>query len=164
MNKKNMLKNYIILFCIMISFIIVTIYILNLYKQYNDEKIKNPVITSVLSEIKYDDLFNISKERDFFIVYMCSNTTSKCRTFENGFKNYIIKNNLEEDIVYFNINNDNNILNKIYNEYKHQDLIKKISDYPVLLVFSDGKIIDLLSSNENGINNDLVIEFIGGYL
>ncbi len=164
MNKKNMLKNYIILFCIMISFIIVTIYILNLYKQYNDEKIKNPVITSVLSEIKYDDLFNISKERDFFIVYMCSNTASKCRTFENGFKNYIIKNNLEEDIVYFNINNDNNILNKIYNEYKHQDLIKKISDYPVLLVFSDGKIIDLLSSNENGINNDLVIEFIGGYL
>lgn len=157
MNKKG-IKNYIILFCIMISFIIVTIYILNLYKQYNDEKLNTSVISEVLSEIKYDDLNSVVNDRDFLIVYICSSKENKCRNFERSFKDYVINNNLSLDMAYLNINNID-ILNKVYNNYKHEDLIKKLNNYPSLLVFSDGKIIDLISSNDVLVFED----FLGGY-
>ncbi len=156
MNKS--IKNYIILFFIMIISIIITIYILNLYKQYNDEKLSTSVISSVLSEIKYDDLDNVVKDRDFLIIYICSSKESECRNFERDFKEYVIKNDLSDDMAYLNIDS-NSIINKIYINYKHEDLVKKLNDYPSLLIFSNGKIIDLISSNDT-----LVFEeFLRGY-
>lgn len=165
--KKGSLKSYLVLFLIMVGTIILTFYVLNLYKQYNDSKLSVPVISSVLREVNYNDLDNIVKERDFLVVYMCSSSESKCRNFENKFKDYIVKNNLSDDIVYLNIgysSDENNVLDKIYSEYKHEDLIKKLYNYPSLVVFSGGKIIDLLSPSENITDiNSLVEEFLEGY-
>ncbi len=165
--KKGSLKSYIILFFIMTFTILLTIYALNLYKQYNDSKLGTSVISSVLREVNYNDLDNVVRERDFLVVYMCSSSESKCRNFENKFKDYIVKNNLSDDIVYLNIgynSDENHLLTRIYNEYKHEDLIKKLYNYPSIVVFSGGKIIDLLSPSDDITDvNNLVKEFLEGY-
>lgn len=150
----------------MVLTIVISFYLLNWYKQYEDTKVSEPIITSVLREVKYDNLDSILQERDFLIVYMCTTEDSICRNFEKKFKNYIKDENLADDIVYYNLNysGGNRSLKEVYNKYKDEDLIKKVYDYPTLLIFNEGKIIDVLSSSENKkINVSSVREFLGDY-
>jgi len=169
-NKKGSIKNYAILFAIVISTLLVVFYILTWYKNYNDSKLSNPIIKSVLTEITFENFETVLTERDFLIVYTCTSSESKCRNFESKFKQYILENNLKEDIIYFNLGYDNkeaneyDLLNKVYNEYKHDDLIKKVNNYPTILIFSEGKIIDLLSPNkDNKVSITNVKNFLEGY-
>ena len=168
MGKKGSLKNYIILLCIMLFTVICVFYILNLYKQYNDEKLKTSVISSVLSEVKYDDLSSIVKERDFLVVYMCSSSELKCRNFESKFKDYLVKNDLTTDTVYLSLGysgDNDNYISRIYNDYKSDTLMKKLNNYPSILIFSNGEIIDLFSPNKDSSNTiTLAKEFLSGYV
>lgn len=168
MSKKGSLKNYIILLFIMLLTILIVLYSLNLYKQYNDEKLKTSVISSVLSEIKYDDLTSIVKERDYLIVYICSTSELKCRSFESKFKDYLVKNNLTTDTVYLSLGYDGDrkeTIYNIYNDYKSDTLIKKISNYPTILIFKEGKIIDLYSPSKDSLSTlENAEEFLSGYI
>ncbi len=83
------------------------------------------------------------------------------------FSEYIKDNNLSEEIIYLNLgysNDENNLLNKVYQEYKSDNLVKKVYQYPTLLIFNQGKIVDVLSSsNKNKINIEQVDEFLESY-
>ena len=159
--KKISLKNYIILLLIIVFSIFLTLYVLNIYKQYKNNNNSNEINT-VLNEIKYNDLDTILQERDFLVVYTCSNN-NKCKVFDNYFNDYIIDNNLDEEIIYLDLNNNRNILTNIYNKYKHPDLMKRIYNYPAILIFSNGKIIDLISTNNDNLSIDIVEHFLKGY-
>ena len=165
--KRGDLKSYIILFIIVIGTLVGVFYILNWYKQYNDSKLSIPVISSVLREVTYNDLETVVRERDFLVVYMCTASETKCRNFESKFKNYIKEENLSEDIVYLSLgttSSDGEILKNVYEDFKSYDLIKKIYDYPTLLIFSEGKLVDLLSpSKDSQVSINSVREFLSGY-
>lgn len=160
-------KNYIVLILIIVGTIITSFYILSWYKQYHDSKLNIPIISSVLSEVKYNELDNILKERSFLIVYTCTSSEAKCRNFEVKFNDYIVETDLADDIVYLNLGYDqdqNGTINKLYRKYKHQDLIKRVNAYPTIFIFSEGKIIDLLSpNNDNSVSIQNVKEFLEGY-
>ena len=160
--KKGSLKNYIILGIIVLCTLIAVFYLLNWYKQYKDIKLSEAVISSTIKEVKYDELDTVLQERDFLIVYMCTSSENKCRKFEEKFGKYINNNNLNEEIIYFDIENKDNLVN-IYEKYKHEDLRKKLGDYPMLFVFSEGKIIDLLSNKDGKLSISKVDDFLDGY-
>lgn len=150
--KKIKLKNYFILFAICVATFLIFLYILSWYKQYNDTKLSIPVISEVLSTVEYKELDNVLRERDFLILYTCTTSESKCRSFESKFKKYVIEEDLADNIMYFNLGQykeENNILNKMYLKYKADKLLKKLNDYPSLLIFNQGKIVDILSPSEN---------------
>ncbi len=165
--KKGDIKSYIILLITISITLIITFYALNWYKQYNNSKLSIPVISSVLREVTYEDLESVVKERDFLVVYMCTSSETKCRNFESKFKNYIKDQNLSDEIVYLNIGRDeeeNNIISRVYYEYKSENLIKKINDYPTLLIFNGGKIVDLLSpTKDSQVSINSVRQFLSGY-
>ena len=98
---------------------------------------------------------------------MCTSSETKCRNFESKFKNYIKDQNLSDEIVYLNIGRDeeeNNIISRVYYEYKSENLIKKINDYPTLLIFNGGKIVDLLSpTKDSQVSINSVRQFLSGY-
>lgn len=167
-NKKNIpFNNYIILGLIIVVTIIAVLYCFSWYKQYNDNKLNTPVITSVLREVNYDNLSTVVNERDVVIMYMCTTNESVCRNFEKKFASYIKQNNLTEEIMYLNLgyeSDENNLLNKVYDKYKNKDLVKKVYKYPTLVIFSSGKIIDVLSSNKkNKIDIKQVDQFLEEY-
>lgn len=146
--KKIKFKNYIILIAIVLFTFFLTFYILTWYKNYKERDLHIPVISEVLREIKYDDIEAITKERDLLFVYLCTSKEDICRNFEYKFKGYINDNDLNEYIVYLNVGYDsdlNNIVGKVYDNYRLKSLKKKVLNYPVIYVFSDGKIIDVLS-------------------
>ena len=100
-------------------------------------------------------------------MYMCTTDESICRSFEKKFASYIKDNNLTEEIVYLNLgysNDENNLLETVYKNYKSETLVKKVYEYPTLVIFNQGKIVDVLSSNsKNKINIKQVKEFLESY-
>lgn len=160
-------KNYLVLGMIIIITLLVCIYLFSWYKQYNSTQTNNPVITNTLREVDYNNLNTVVTERDMVIVYMCTTSESICRNFEKKFSNYIKENNLTEEIMYLNLGNnsdENNILNKVYNQYKSKTLVKKVHEYPTLLIFNEGKIVDVLSSNsKHKLTIKQVDDFLEGY-
>ena len=157
-------KNYFVLGIIVLITVLFFVYLFSWLEQYNDSKINTPIITSTLREVEYNNLNTVLAERDMLIMYMCTTDESICRSFEKKFVNYIKENNLSEDIMYLNLGYDsdeNNLLNKVYNKYKSPDLVKKIYEYPTLLIFNDSKIVDVLSSNGK---TKLTIEDVDSFL
>lgn len=167
MPKQIKIKNYFLLLGIIIITFLVFLYVFSFLKQYKDAKIGTPVITEVLTEVKYDNLDSFLRERDFVVIYMCTTSENICRNFETKFKNLILEEYLSDYIVYLNLGNEkieDDLLNKVYVNYKHSDLIKKLNNYPSLLIFSNGKIINLLSPNNLGkLSISSVREFLEGY-
>lgn len=160
-------KNYLVLGIIVVITLLAFVYLLSWFKQYNDSKINTPIITSTLREVEYNNIDTVLQERDVLIMYMCTTDESVCRSFEKKFVKYIKDNNLSEDIIYLNLGYDrdeNNLLNKVYNQYKSDKLVKKVYEYPTLLIFNGGKIIDILSSNgKNKLTIEEVDLFLEGY-
>ena len=114
-------KNYIVLGVIIVITLLACLYLFSWYRQYNDSKVENPVITSTLREVEYNNLDTVLTERDVLIMYMCTTDESVCRNFEMKFETYVRDNNLTEEIVYLNLGYDkdeNNLLTKVYNKYK----------------------------------------------
>ena len=165
--EKKKFKNYFLLIGLVILTFVISLYLFSWLKQYKEVKLGNPIITEVLPEVKYNNLNSFLKERNFLVLYMCTPTEKKCRSFENKFKNFVVEYNLTDDIVYLNLDNNeekNNVLDKIYKKYKHEDLIKKLNEYPTLLIFSEGKIIDLLNPSRDGkLTITSVKDFVEGY-
>lgn len=167
-NKKEIpTQNYIILGVIIIITLLGVIYLCSWYRQYHDNKINQPVITSVLREVQFNNLDTVLTERDMLIMYMCTTDENICRSFEKKFSEYIKDNNLTEEIVYLNLgysSDENDLLSTVYNTYKSDTLVKKIYEYPTLVIFNQGEIVDVLSSNsKNKITIDQVSEFLESY-
>lgn len=166
-DKKIPVKNYVILGTIIIITLLAFMYLFSWYRQYTDNKVSEPVITNTLREVEYNNLNTVLKERDVLIMYMCTTSEDVCRNFEKKFASYIKDNNLTEEIVYLNLgysSDENGLLDKVYNRYKSKDLVKKVYTYPTLLIFNQGKIVDVLSSSEkNKITINQVEDFLESY-
>ena len=160
-------KNYLFLTIIIVITLLAFVYLFSWFKQYNESKVNTPIITSTLREVEYNNLDTVLKERDVLVMYMCTTDETVCRSFEKKFVTYIKDNNLTEDIIYLNLGyntDENNLLNKVYNEYKSDSLVKKVYEYPTLLIFNNGKIVDVLSSNgKDKLTIDDVDMFLEGY-
>ncbi len=160
-------KNYLVLGVIIVLTLLASLYIFAWFKQYNESKINTPIITSTLREVEYNNLDTVLQERDVLIMYMCTTDEEICRSFEKKFASYVNQNNLTEEIIYLNLGynrDNNNLLQKVYNNYKSDDLVKKVYEYPTLVIFNQGKIVDVLSSNgKNTITIDQVDDFLESY-
>lgn len=160
-------KNYVILGIIIIVTLLACMYIFAWCKQYEDNKVTTPVITSTIREVEYNNLDSVLRERDVLIMYMCTTSEGVCRSFEKKFASYIKDNNLTEEIVYLNLGfekDDTGLLNKVYNNYKSDTLVKKMYEYPTIVIFNQGKIVDVLSSNaKDKLNIKQVKEFLESY-
>lgn len=167
-NGKNIpTKNYIVLGVIVIITLLACLYLFSWFRQYNDTKTSTPIITSTLREVEYDNLNTVLKERDILIMYMCTTSENVCRNFEKKFSKFVKDRNLTEEIIYLNLgysSDENNLMTTVYNKYKSDTLVKKIYEYPTLVIFNQGKIVDVLSSNgKNKITIKQVSEFLEGY-
>ena len=160
-------KNYLVLGIIIVITLLACVYIFSWFRQYNNSKINTPIITSTLREVEYNNLNTVLQERDMLIMYMCTTDESICRNFEKKFAKFVKDNNLTEEIIYLNLGyskDENHLLDKVYNEYKSDKLVKKVHEYPTLLIFNEGKIIDVLSSNsKDKLTIDDVNQFLEGY-
>ncbi len=167
MNKEKVsMKNYFILFIIVLVTIVIIWYLLVWYHEYNSLEVNTPVIYNTISEVKYDNLSTVAKERDLFVLYACTTDDKVCRNLEVSLKSYLIDNNLTEDFFYLNLGKDcdcDDYLDTIYKKFKSDDLVKKVKGYPTLFLFANGEIVDLLSVKNKGLAISDIQTFVEGY-
>ena len=134
-------KNYIILAVILIFTILLVVYLFNWQSVYQKNKLQEPILDKYLMVINYNELDDYLVENKEAIVYVSVLNDEKIRMFENKFKNIIIKNDLNNKILYLNLTNESVEINKKY--------LSNLSEVPMLIIFDEGKVLESYSIKDN---------------
>lgn len=134
-------KNYIILAVILIFTILLVVYLFNWQSVYQKNKLQEPILDKYLMVINYNELDDYLVENKEAIVYVSVLNDEKIRMFENKFKNLIIKNDLNNKILYLNLTNESVEINKKY--------LSNLSEVPTLIIFDEGKVVESYSIKDN---------------
>ena len=154
-------KNYFILAFIFLIGIGLTLYFCKWYEVIDTEKKQTPVIRGIIPEISSQELDNYVLENPTALLYLCTSDNMKCRNFEKDFKKYIIKNSMENYIVYVNLTNVNQVkfVKEFNNNYEFKT--KLTPNYPALIYFNDGKIRDMIEgTSSNKLTRSKAKDFI----
>ena len=103
--KKIPQKNYIILSLVFIITIALTFYAKSWYNTSKQYYAQNSVMTKAVREIKSEEIANYTLENQKFILYTSSGHNTDLKNFENEFKSLIQKLDLQDDVLYLNIDN-----------------------------------------------------------
>lgn len=142
------IKNYLILTLIFIIATIITLYLCNVYNVYEESKRQIPVIRGTLSEITSEELEHYISENPTIMMYICTASNETCRNYEQGLKKYIVREELQEAMVYLNLTEEENQnFSEQFNE-KYSVSLKLKDNYPALIIFEDGKVTHLLQGKE----------------
>lgn len=147
--RKISIKNYFILILIFTLGIIVTLYLCNVYKVYEESKRQIPIIRGTLSEIKPDELEHYISENPTAIIYMCVASDETCRNYEKDLRKLVKREELQEKLVYLNLSeiNSKEFIESLNSKYKYK--VKMTEKYPIIVMFEDGQITNILQSKDN---------------
>ena len=103
--KKIETKNYIILLVIVAITIFAVFYMRNLYivsKVYYSD---NSVMLDVVKEVDQNELQNYIIENPKIVLYVSDSQNQDTKKFEKTFKNIIVSEGIEDEILYLDANN-----------------------------------------------------------
>lgn len=120
---------------LLIAICLVTLMVLFIALKLNENRKQDLLSTSgmkdYLTEIKYEEIATHVVEQPNTIIYVSNSSDDSLYTFEKEFKTVIKKYNLENEIIYININ-DSVIVDPIY------------QNAPELVFYKDGQISDMI--------------------
>ena len=140
---KEQTKKIILLIAICIVTIGILVVALKLNVNMKENLLSDSNIKGYLTEINYEEISTHVIEQPKSIIYVSNSSDIKSENFEKIFKTVIKKYNLENDIIYININNKT-IVDPIY------------QNAPELIFYKDGKIYDMIDCSTLS-NKDKII-------
>ena len=153
-NKKRNIppKNYLYLSFIIVGSILLIVYICNWYKAYNESKLYTNIMNQYLTVINYNELDNYITENKDAVIYVSVLGNKEINKFEEKFKKSIIDNNLKNEILYLDLSNEN--IN--YTTKK----LQIDTNFPYLVVYTNGKITDTYSIDKAKYDVKKVIKYL----
>ena len=146
MNKQ--LKSILVLVFLMT--ILVTFYVRDWYNTTKVYYAQNSVMTKVVKEIKSEEISNYILENQRFILYVSSGQNSQIKDFEDEFKNLIQNLDINDDVLYMNLDgvNTGSFYDLLKNNYSSNAKLKNqiVSSDSSLYLFTDGKIVNVLNN------------------
>ena len=145
-------KNYIYLFLILLGSILLLTYVYTWYETYNENKLYTSIMNKYLTVINYNELNNYITETPNTILYVSILGDKQINRFEEQFKNSIANSNLRNNILYLDITNE-----------EKNDAMKKLnidSNFPYLVVYTNGKITDTYSIGKNNYSTKKTIKYL----
>lgn len=164
--KENMEKNipkenYVKLAFIYITAIALIIVITYVYKNYQMNKLSEPLIRGHIQEINTEDLDSFLVEVPDATLYFCVSYDRKCRKFEEDIIRVKKKNLFPHQIFYVNLHDkkdiNKNFINKFLKKYAYNEKIN-YNNRPLVIKFNNTKIIKVLYNNK--VNLDAVEKLI----
>lgn len=139
------------------------IYGLKWHKVYLENEKNKTIIVNFISEINASELTNYLQENPVSLVYLGITNDKNCQDFEKMFSKYIEKENLNDNIIYINVNGLINYdlsvsLDKLYNKDDFRKKGQYLKNVPALLLYDHNTLKAFLSSN------DLTIEIVDDFL
>ncbi len=151
-------QNYIMVAVISLITIIITIGLSTNYKnshQNNDTSILNKFLTVITA----NDFDSYIMENPNIVIYVGDSQSTAYQHFEQDLKQEITSYDIQNHFVYLDTNNINdNFRLKLSTNYNIN-----LNDYkvPILIFFQEGRVIDIVSSNDYTIEK--LIEFFRKY-
>lgn len=155
------LKNYIILAVVLIVSIILVIYFYMWYNAYEESKLNTMIMDKYLQVINYNELNNYLVENKDAVIYSSVLEDQKIRHFEKKFKNIIIKNSLNNDILYLDLTEelkDKNITKDIKETYNINN--QDIANTPSIMIFKDGNLYSIYNIKDNNYNINNLVDYL----
>ncbi len=131
---KERTKKAILLAVICAVTLMVLFVALKLNENRKNDILSTSIIKEYLTEIKYEEISTHVIEQPNTIIYVSNSSDEKSADFEKKFKTVIKKHNLENEIIYININ-DVTIMDPVY-QYA-----------PELVFYQNGEISDIIDCN-----------------
>lgn len=128
---KEYTKRVVLLVVICIITLVVLIVALKLHENRENNLLSESEIKGYLTEIKYDEIRSHVVEQPSTIIYVSNSSEESTKYFDKIFVPVIKKYNLENEIIYININNTT-IVDPIY------------QNAPELVFYKDGEVSDML--------------------
>lgn len=129
------MKDYTKKMLLLIVICFVTLMLLFIALKINKNRLENILSTSTindyLTEIKYEEIEAHVTEQPNIVIYVSNSRDNASTKFENHFKKVVKRYNLENEIIYININ-DTTIADPIY-QYA-----------PELIFYKEGEISDMI--------------------
>ena len=161
-NKKIPLKNYILVFVILLLVVSLSLYACSWYETIRKYNTTKSVLSDTINKIELETLESYMTDNSDFIMYISDSSNTDIRNFEKKLKKYIKDNSLNSDIIYIDINDYDRkqvlqtVLSYSVEEYSK---LKKIP-VPNMLMFENGKIVDILYVTSATINRNDAVKFI----
>ena len=155
------LKNYIILAVVLILSIILVIYFYMWYNAYEESKLNTMIMDKYLQVINYNELNYYLVENKDAVIYSSVLEDQKIRHFEKKFKNIIIKNSLNNDILYLDLTEelkDKNITKDIKETYNINN--QDIANTPSIMIFKDGNLYSIYNIKDNNYNINNLVDYL----
>lgn len=146
------MKNYVYLFLILLGSVLFLTYIYTWYETYNESKLNISIMKNYLTVINYNELEDYIVENKDAIIYVSVLGNKEINRFEEKFKNSIIDNNLKNAILYLDLTNEDR-----ENATKELEIEE---NFPYLVVYTNGKITDTYSINENKYSTQKTIKYL----
>jgi len=163
MDKRNIsIKNYIIYILIVIFSFICVFSLATIYSNYKEEKDNVSIMPNTVVEIYGNNVKSYILENDDVVIYLAASDDQSIKDFELAFKEYIIKKQINERIVYLDLTTVtkeyvNNFINTYYGKVIDDAFVT-----PNMVIINGHKIIDMLYFSKSDINisdvNDFLIE------
>lgn len=158
-------KNYYLLALLVVVTLLLLYFCVNWYQKYQDSKLSQPEIATVISEVKKEELSNYLMDNPNIVIYFTISEDEKVRTFEKDLKKYILDHDLQEQIVYVNTSaiKEDSFYSNFVDDYFASDLKKKnleLEHIPNMVFVKDGKVRDILIKYESEIHLDDVKRFL----
>lgn len=158
-------KNYYLLALLVVVTLSLLYFCVNWYQKYQNSKLSQPEIATVISEVKKEELSNYLMDNPNIVIYFTISEDEKVRAFEKDLKKYILDYDLQEQIVYVNTStiDGDSFYSDFVDNYFANDLKRKnltLAYVPNMVVVKDGKVQDILVKYESDINLDDVKRFL----
>jgi hypothetical protein len=142
---KEQTKKVILLVVICVVTLGVLIVALKLHENKQNDLLSKSDISNYLTEINYEEIANHVVEQPSTIIYVSNSSEESTNNFDEIFIPVIKKYNLENDVIYININNET-IIDPVY-QYA-----------PELVFYEQGEISDIIDCTTLKTSNDVIKE------
>lgn len=142
---KEQTKKVILLVVICVVTLAALIVALKLHENKQNDLLSKSDISNYLTEINYEEIANHVVEQPSTIIYVSNSSEESTNNFDEIFIPVIKKYNLENDVIYININNET-IIDPVY-QYA-----------PELVFYEQGEISDIIDCTTLKTSNDVIKE------
>ena len=147
--KKN---RYLKLFIIIAVTVLLTVLLCNLYKSYQNNKLNKGYISKYVSTIKYEEIdSSLDELGDKYYIYFVYTGDEDVYKLEKDIKRVVFNNHLEDNFLYVNVDNDQDVNNKILNvnEMLKINMIKKL---PAIVYLNKNEVVSVIDSSNHFLN------------
>ncbi len=136
------LKNYFISLIIVIGVVLLTFYIVKVYKISEEMRLSESVLSRTIGEVKYEEIDSVLLEKaDSYFIYLSYPGDKEVYETEKELKDLITVYDLQDHFYYINITDeiDDELVAKINKDFNLKK-DNKIKNLPSILYYKEGKL------------------------